>query len=145
MTIETDRLLLRPFQERDAEDVYEYLRKPSVHCFESMKVTSVEEAKRDMVRRSKDGDCTFAIVLKETGKVIGEIDAAPEESNYAPIICLPIPSGPVGCSMNPTRDMAMPMKPRMPFSIICSKKRRHVGFMPTLKTTILPANDSLKN
>lgn len=84
MTIETDRLLLRPFQKRDAEDVYEYLRKPAVHCFESMKVTSVEEAKRDMVRRSKDGDCTFAIVLKETGKVVGEIDAAPEESNYVP-------------------------------------------------------------
>ncbi len=29
--IETERLILRPFQESDAEDVYEYLREPAVN------------------------------------------------------------------------------------------------------------------
>ena len=33
MTIETKRLLLRPFTEADAADVYEYLHEPAVHCF----------------------------------------------------------------------------------------------------------------
>ena len=36
MTIETERLLLRPFQEGDAEDVFEYLNEPAVNCFVSM-------------------------------------------------------------------------------------------------------------
>lgn len=32
-TIETDRLLLRPFREGDAADVFEYLNAPIVNCF----------------------------------------------------------------------------------------------------------------
>lgn len=30
--IETERLVLRPFVESDAEDVVEYLHQPAVHC-----------------------------------------------------------------------------------------------------------------
>ena len=36
MTIETERLLLRPFTEADAEDVFEYLHEPAVNCFACM-------------------------------------------------------------------------------------------------------------
>lgn len=80
MTIETERLILRPFEERDASDVFEYLEKPQVNCFACMKLESLEAAREEMVRRSEDTEYTFAIVLKETGKVIGEIDAHPESS-----------------------------------------------------------------
>lgn len=38
MRIETERLLLRPFQEGDAEDVFEYLKEPAVNCFADMKL-----------------------------------------------------------------------------------------------------------
>lgn len=31
MTLETERLILRPFTEDDADDVFEYLHKPAVH------------------------------------------------------------------------------------------------------------------
>ena len=48
MTIETERLLLRPFQEGDAEDVFEYLNEPAVNCFASMKLHSLEEAKEEV-------------------------------------------------------------------------------------------------
>ena len=89
MMIETDRLLLRPFQESDAADVYEYLKKPAVHCFASMKMDSLENTKTELRKRSKESEYTFAIVLKENGKVIGEIDAVPEASapdqNAAPL------------------------------------------------------------
>lgn len=51
--IETERLLLRPFLEKDAADVLEYLRKPAVNCFASMKLDSLEEAKEEM---KKQGD-----------------------------------------------------------------------------------------
>ena len=78
MTIETKRLLLRPFTEADAADVYEYLHEPAVHCFDCMKLHSLEEAAEEMKRRSGETEYYFAIVLKETGKVIGEIDAYPE-------------------------------------------------------------------
>ncbi len=78
MIIETERLILRPFEEKDAVDMFEYLKKPAVNCFACMKLDSLEEAKEEARRRGDDTDLYFAIVLKESGKVIGEIDAAPE-------------------------------------------------------------------
>jgi len=76
--IETERLILRPFAESDAEDLYAYLKTPLANCFACMKLHSLEEAKTLAARRSKDTEYCFAIVLKESGKVIGEIDAYPE-------------------------------------------------------------------
>ena len=73
MTIETERLLLRPFQEGDEEDVFEYLNVPAVNCFAGMKLHSLEEAREEVLKRSSETDYYFAIVLKESGKVIGEI------------------------------------------------------------------------
>lgn len=78
MILETERLILRPFSEGDAADVLEYLREPAVNCFASMKMDSVEQAKTEMKKRAGETEYYFAIALKETGKVIGEIDAYPE-------------------------------------------------------------------
>ena len=78
--IETERLILRPFLESDAKDAFEYLENPMVNCFACMKVNSMEEAKKAVVDRAKDKEFYFAIVLKDNGKVIGEIDAMPESS-----------------------------------------------------------------
>ena len=78
--IETDRLVLRPFREGDAADVFEYLKEPMVNCFACMKVHSMEEAQKAVMERAEDAEYTLAIVLRDTGKVIGEIDAHPESS-----------------------------------------------------------------
>ena len=78
MTIETERLILRPFLESDAEDVFEYLCEPAVNCFACMKLNSLEEARKEVKERVDETEYYFAIVLKENGKVIGEIDAYPE-------------------------------------------------------------------
>lgn len=80
MIIETKRLLLRPFREADAEDMLEYLREPMVNCFACMKLRSLEEAKKAARERAEDAAYTFAIALKDSGKVIGEISAHPESS-----------------------------------------------------------------
>ena len=79
--IETERLLLRPFRQEDAEDVYEYLKEPAVHCFACMKLDDPEAAKEEVASRAKDTEYYFAITLKESGKVIGEIFAHPESSH----------------------------------------------------------------
>lgn len=78
MTLETERLLLRPFQIGDAADVFESLRETAVHCFASMRLRSLEEARAEMERRAGETEYYFAIVRKETEKVIGEIEAYPE-------------------------------------------------------------------
>jgi len=76
--IETERLVLRPFLEQDAEDVFEYLKEPAVNCFASMKLNTIDDAKAEMKNRTGGKEYYFAIVLKESEKVIGEIDAFPE-------------------------------------------------------------------
>ena len=81
MILETDRLILRLFREADAQDVYEYLHEPAVNCFACMRLDTLEEAKREMKRRSGETEYWFAITLKESGKVIGEIDAFPEPAD----------------------------------------------------------------
>ena len=81
MILETERLILRPFAESDAADAFEYLHEPTVNCFACMKTETIEDARKAVLDRAKD-EYYFAIVLKENGKVIGEIDAMPE--NPAP-------------------------------------------------------------
>ena len=76
--VETERLILRPFILSDAADVYEYLKEPAVNCFASMKLNSLEEAENEMKKRIGETEYYFAIVLKENGRVIGEICAYPE-------------------------------------------------------------------
>ena len=80
--LETERLILRPFTEGDAADAFEYLHEPMVHCFEDMRIDSLAEVKDAVLERAKDGEYYFAIVLKETGKVIGEIFAHPEGDDH---------------------------------------------------------------
>ena len=92
MIIETERLILRPFTEDDSEDVYEYLKEPAVNCFACMKLNSVDEAKEEMKKRISETEYYFAITLKESGKVIGEIDAYPETEEPLSLIHISEPT-----------------------------------------------------
>lgn len=81
MTIETERLILRPFMQGDAADVFEYLHHPPVHCFACMELKTLEDAEEVIYKRTGETEYMFAITLKDTGKVIGEIDAYPESGD----------------------------------------------------------------
>lgn len=63
--IETERLILRPFLESDAADVFEYLKEPMVNCFACMKLNSLEEAKAEVQKRVGEKEYYFAIVRSE--------------------------------------------------------------------------------
>ena len=60
---------------------FEYLHKPIVNCFASMKLDTQEDAKEEMKRRTNETEYYFAITLKDSGKVIGEISAYPESGD----------------------------------------------------------------
>ena len=77
----TERLILRPFEENDAADMFEYLHEPEVNCFVCMKLNSIEEALEKIKERSSGSELYFAITLKENGKTIGEIMASAESNN----------------------------------------------------------------
>ena len=80
MIIQTERLILRPFLESDAADAFEYLVEPMANCFSCMKLNTLEDAKVVMRKRIGEMEYYFAIALKDTGKVIGEIEAYPEHA-----------------------------------------------------------------
>lgn len=70
--IETERLILRPFREGDAADLFAYLRTPTAPCFFSLKLTDLAQAEIEVRKRGSDESC-LAICLKETGQVIGDL------------------------------------------------------------------------
>lgn len=70
--IETERLILRPFQEGDAADLFAYLRAPTASCFLSLKLEDLAAAEAEVRKRALD-DGSVAISLKQTGQVIGDL------------------------------------------------------------------------
>ena len=71
-TIETPRLILRPFEEKDYDDLYEFLSQRKNDQFEAYPDITYENGKEHLAYRLGSGDF-FAMELKRTGKVIGNI------------------------------------------------------------------------
>lgn len=82
MIIKTKRLILRPFQKGDEFDLLEYLKEPCVNCFADMKINTFEEATKAINERIEKQEFYFAIFLQSENKVIGEINASVESSNF---------------------------------------------------------------
>ena len=70
--IETPRLILRPFEERDYDDLYEFLSQRREDQFEAYPDITYENGREHLRYRLGSGDF-FAMELKESGKVIGNI------------------------------------------------------------------------
>jgi RimJ/RimL family protein N-acetyltransferase len=80
--IETDRLVLRNFRKTDAADLYAYLRAPTASCFLSLKLEDVEAAEAEAENRSLS-DEYIAVCLRDSGKLIGDVFAVPEEDTFS--------------------------------------------------------------
>lgn len=76
-TLETKRLILRPWRESDLEDFHEYCKDPEVGPNAGWKPhETMEESKKildSFVNCDKAKDTELALVLKENGKVIGSV------------------------------------------------------------------------
>lgn len=73
MILETERLILRPWEEADAEECYQYARDPRVGPIAGWPVHTSVENSRQIIRDVLMISETYAIVLKETGLPIGSI------------------------------------------------------------------------
>lgn len=72
----TERLIIRRFKESDAAALYDYFEKPRVNCFMDEKLNTVEEAKAEVLKRSKDVS-QYAVCLPDD-TLIGNIFAFSE-------------------------------------------------------------------
>ncbi len=79
--IEAERLILRPFTPKDMADMIAYTNAQTVHCFLCMHIPDLEAAQKELAERAKDTEYYFAICLKESDRVIGEIFAHPEATD----------------------------------------------------------------
>lgn len=73
MIIETERLILRPWSEDDAESLYEFAKDPRVGPIAGWSVHTSVENSRQVIKEILSADGTFAIVRKGEDKAIGSI------------------------------------------------------------------------
>lgn len=72
-TIETARLLLRPFLETDLEDIYEYAKNPNIGPNAGWKPHENLDESKVILNSFMEKDEVLAIVWKENNKVIGSL------------------------------------------------------------------------
>lgn len=73
MELTTERLLLRPWQETDAESLYEYAKDSEVGPIAGWPVHTSVENSREIIREVLSAEETYAVCLQENGKAIGSI------------------------------------------------------------------------
>ena len=87
MIIETERLILRPWREDDAEDLYRYASDPEVGPSAGWQPHTSVDNSREIIRTVLSAPETYAVCLKEDGYPIGSIglhrnDLAEREDEY---------------------------------------------------------------
>ncbi len=71
MDIVTERLILRPWCEDDAEDLYCYAKSPQDGPIAGWPVHTSVENSREIIHTILSASETYAVVLKSTGKPVG--------------------------------------------------------------------------
>lgn len=93
MILETERLILRPWQESDAEDLYRYASDPRVGPIAGWPAHTSVENSLEIIKTVLSKPNTYAVVLKSAGHAVGSIGLMiGDESN----IGLPQDEGEIG-------------------------------------------------
>ena len=73
MTLETTRLILRPWNESDAESLYKYASDPTVGPAAGWPPHTSAENSREIIRDVLSAPETYAVIDRETGCAVGSI------------------------------------------------------------------------
>ncbi|MBQ3635036.1 MAG: GNAT family N-acetyltransferase [Bacteroidales bacterium] len=73
MELETERLILRPWREDDAESLYKYAKSEEVGPAAGWPAHRSVEESREIIRNILQADETYAVVLKATGEPVGSV------------------------------------------------------------------------
>ncbi len=74
MILKTERLVLRRWEESDAEDLYKYASDPDVGPIAGWPAHQSLDESRDVIKNVFNGKEAYAVCLKEDGKAIGAIE-----------------------------------------------------------------------
>ena len=85
MTLQTDRLILRPWQEEDAEELYKYARDPRVGPIAGWPSHTSAAHSLEVIHTVLSSPETYAVVLKETGKPVGSAGIMFQGQGNAPM------------------------------------------------------------
>lgn len=81
MVLETGRLLLRPWGEADAEELYRYAKDPAVGPAAGWQPHTSVENSVEIIKTVLSEPETYAVVLKETGKPVGSVGLSPRHGS----------------------------------------------------------------
>ena len=73
MNMETQRLILRPWTENDAESLYNYAKDPAIGPIAGWPPHTSVENSREIIRDILSAPEIYAVVLKETNEPIGSV------------------------------------------------------------------------
>jgi len=87
MILQTQRLILRPWNENDAEELYKYASDAEIGAPAGWQPHTSVENSREIIRSVLSAPETYAVCLKENGKPIGSIgfhrnDLAEKDDEY---------------------------------------------------------------
>ena len=74
MILQTERLILRPWQDSDADDLYFYAKDPDVGPIAGWPPHHSAEESLNVIRKVLSGTEAYALCLKENGRAIGAIE-----------------------------------------------------------------------
>lgn len=85
MILETERLILRPWEVNDGEDLYKYAKSPLVGPRAGWEAHKTVEESKSIIEKILTIPNTYAVVLKETMKPIGSVGIMVGEDSNLPI------------------------------------------------------------
>ena len=83
--LETERLILRPWEESDAEALYRYAKDPAVGPIAAWPPHTSVENSCEIICDVLSAPETYAVVLKETGEPVGSVGLHQGESGSVPM------------------------------------------------------------
>lgn len=85
LILETERLILRPWKDDDAEDLYQYAKDPQIGPIAGWPPHTSVENSLAIIREILSEPETYAVVLKATGKPVGSIGIMLPDKGSAPM------------------------------------------------------------